>query len=365
MRVKSLTIAGLFAILLTGFLVACGDNEASSSTNTTPPTGNDVATEFSADLQVVGSLDDLEGRLLFIEERGQPNFRVGELHFPSGEISTLFKAPENSWIYQVAESSLGDVVISYSAPAESGAAILDRRGIYQLNGIGTENVVADALVPATKEDEVLAYPAWGPNGRILYYAEVVPNPKLRGAFIMRMIRYIVSSDDREQILPMALLPAVSPNGEEVAYITVNPLTTVRSLFKADSFGDKPKMLILEFDFPDLDTPKYSQDGEWIYFIGLEDPNQQQGFLENLLFGVPAYAHENHEVPADWWRVPASGGEPERLTEIRLIIHDGAFSPDGKQFIFSTSEGLYGMNADGSNLRHLVKSRAIKDIDWVE
>ena len=56
------------------------------------------------------------------------------------------------------------------------------------------------------------------------------------------------------------------------------------------------------------SPMYSPDGRWIAF------------------------HRNVSV-SDLWRVPATGGTPERLTDLRTNIYSLAWAPDGKSIVF--------------------------------
>ena len=55
---------------------------------------------------------------------------------------------------------------------------------------------------------------------------------------------------------------------------------------------------------------------------------------------------------DIYRVPRSGGAPQRLTTSPGIDTGGSYSPDGSQIVFesdrSGTQQLYVMNADGSN-----------------
>jgi Tol biopolymer transport system component len=54
--------------------------------------------------------------------------------------------------------------------------------------------------------------------------------------------------------------------------------------------------------------------------------------------------------------PASGGQPQRLTNAPGIDTGGSYSPDGSRIVFESDRGgtqqLYVMNADGSNQRRI-------------
>ena len=59
---------------------------------------------------------------------------------------------------------------------------------------------------------------------------------------------------------------------------------------------------------------------------------------------------------DIYRVPATGGTPQRLTDTPGIDIGGSYSPDGSKIVFesdrSGSQQVYIMNADGSGQRRL-------------
>jgi hypothetical protein len=48
----------------------------------------------------------------------------------------------------------------------------------------------------------------------------------------------------------------------------------------------------------------------------------------------------HDIPSDWWRIPVSGGEPERLTELNLVGLYGDFVGNGRYLAFASRSGLY-------------------------
>ena len=58
-------------------------------------------------------------------------------------------------------------------------------------------------------------------------------------------------------------------------------------------------------------------------------------------------------PADWWRVPVAGGQPEQLTHIYDTSLYGVFSPDGQHIVYCSGSGLSVMNADGTGVTSLL------------
>jgi len=127
----------------------------------------------------------------------------------------------------------------------------------------------------------------------------------------------------------------------------------------------------------VDAPFFSPDGSFIYFSAtgdgrlapalVEDPLQgtarprEWGWLDALFGAQTAFANG---APSDWWRIPAAGGQPQRLTRILDTGLSGAFSPDGGRIAFIALSGLYLMNPDGSGLTQLLNVANVGTVDWV-
>jgi Tol biopolymer transport system component len=108
-------------------------------------------------------------------------------------------------------------------------------------------------------------------------------------------------------------------------------------------------------------PRWSPDGAWLAFTreAPGGPWMQGGPAGPAPGGGPQGAEGPLSVPlpqADIWRVAASGGEPERLTDSAGDDRAPVFSPDGTKILFdSTRDGnteIYVMNADGTGQRRL-------------
>jgi Tol biopolymer transport system component len=90
----------------------------------------------------------------------------------------------------------------------------------------------------------------------------------------------------------AVNPAWSPDGRRLAYHTRAPVGPGDPLFVAESTGANPRQIFVN-PTPDGHNhfPTYSPDGRWIYFVSGFGTTQEM----------------------DLWRIPDSGGAPERLT----------------------------------------------------
>jgi len=90
------------------------------------------------------------------------------------------------------------------------------------------------------------------------------------------------------------------------------------------------------------------------------PTPPLSWLDQLL-GVQSAAA--HSIPSDWWSVPVTGGQPERLTAIFDMGMYADIAPDGQRLIFVSATGLYVMNPDGSDLQRLLNIWSGGTVDW--
>jgi Tol biopolymer transport system component/tRNA A-37 threonylcarbamoyl transferase component Bud32 len=100
---------------------------------------------------------------------------------------------------------------------------------------------------------------------------------------------MLGGTSRPFLTEIAMSPSWSPDGRRVAYHTSDPGDPI---FVAESTGANPRQLFVNAT-PDGHNhfPTYSFDGRWIYFVS--------GVFTTL--------------EMDLWRIPESGGAPERLT----------------------------------------------------
>jgi Tol biopolymer transport system component len=65
------------------------------------------------------------------------------------------------------------------------------------------------------------------------------------------------------------------------------------------------------------------------------------------------AKADGSIPSEWWSVPISGGALTRLTHIEALGLFASISPDGKRIASDSSDGIFVMNPDGSELTLLI------------
>ncbi len=166
----------------------------------------------------------------------------------------------------------------------------------------------------------------------------------------------------EIISDHAAWPRPSPDGTKLAYVAFDPPNGVNDLYLADPDGRNARPLMPLKTFLSVDAPFYSPDGQFIYFSATGDgPALALNWFDQLLGVQPTFANG---APSDWWRIPAAGGPPQRLTEILDVGLYGAFSPDGGHIAFIAVTGLYVMNPDGSALAPMLNVSNVGTVDWV-
>jgi Tol biopolymer transport system component len=132
-----------------------------------------------------------------------------------------------------------------------------------------------------------------------------------------------------------------------------------SIWSADANGDNQRADMRGTDWNWI--PRWSPDGAWLAFTreAPGGPWMQAGPAGPAPGGGPQGGDGPLAVPlphADIYRVAASGGEPQRLTDSPGDDRAPVFSPDGTHILFdSTRDGnteIYVMNADGSDERRI-------------
>jgi dipeptidyl aminopeptidase/acylaminoacyl peptidase len=111
-------------------------------------------------------------------------------------------------------------------------------------------------------------------------------------------------------------PSWSNNGQYIAYLGgANPIYGTTFLWVVPSSGEKPQMLTANLDRNVRGKPLWSADDKYIYFV-LEDSGN-----------------------IHLCRIPASGGEIERVIAGERTVGNAIFSPDGKYIAFIMGDSL--------------------------
>ena len=329
-------------------LISCQSSEEAQSSVSTTSSGS------------TPTPDSLVGSLIFIEQNERDQLLLWH-DLETRETKTLFKADENGWIAQAIASPNGEqIVMAYAPPPPEGQIQFGYTNLYILTPF--ENLEPELLVERAHPEELLFNPVWSPNGRYIYYSHILPIDEELNELHFYLKRLEIETKNIEDVIENGVWPRISPNGELVAFATINPSTRKRDLFLANSDGTNVELIASSTEFIDLDAPLFSPDGKWLYFSAVTSQQSTRLMWLNKLLGVKVVSA--HSVPSDWWRQPITGGEPEKLTALNEIRMYGTFSPDGRLFAFSSATGIYMMNPDGTELSLFLEVPAADSLTWV-
>lgn len=307
---------------------------------------------------------------------------IQQVDFATGEVKQLFAVPEGGWLTAASQAETDQrMALAYAAPPEAGQVQLGYTDIYLLPGDCAERpggcTPADltALVERSDPHEAYFSPVWAPDGRALYFAHFRPSqPGKDSSFQYALQRLEVARGQAlgapEHVLDDALWPAVSPDGTQITYVYTDPGDLSNHLFIAAADGSQPRPLTTPGMFEAVDAPLFSADGTRIFFSAVGDGPAAhqpgwQAWLDWLTGAQTASAAPlAHNVPSDWWQIPAGGGAPTRLTEIYETGLFGDLSPDGRRIAFLSAGGLYVMDVDGRNLQRLLSLSGFGTLEWV-
>ncbi len=355
MKTKLSLIFPLLALLLVACSVEITEVTPVSATPTRVPA---AATPLPwADLS-------LTGQLIFLRGEGDMRQSLVKLDLASGALLPLFDPPDEGRLSNAAISPDGtQVVMIYAPPAPDQSGPGDT-GLYLLStecaslpeGCGSQ---APTLLRQNKQ-EWFVTPTWSPDGKYIYYAHFVQRASLNVSdYTIERMTY--PGGQSEVVLENALWPRLSPDGSKLAYLSFDPANFNQMLKVAEADGTNPQLLIPADTFTVIDDHFFSPDGSIIVFSApTEFTAVGPSWLEQLLGVRTASAHS---FPSDWWRISATGGEPERLTQISSIGLYGTFAPNGNHIAFIDLFGVYVMNPDGTEILQLLDLTAMGMLQW--
>lgn len=343
----------VFALLLTLLLTSCdasapvvatqpGSSTAVSPTPvpspTTIPTSSFYAIELSAGQQALVEIDHV--------------FAIRH---------TIFQVPTNGWLASFdlwpVTGSGGQFVVAYAPPPPPGEINFGFTSLYLLPQDGGE---MELLLGPQVDGELFFNPVWSADGQSIYFSHVTPRAGEEYSFDTTLERLHLPTAQIDLIAADAIWPQLSSDGTMLAYVFIEPVTLANSLVLADPDGGNVRELVGVEMFTAVDAPIFSPDNQMIYFSAVE-PAAVRSWWERL-WGVQVVAA--HNLPSDWYRVPVTGGEVERLTTINGVGLYGRFAPSGAPvFAFTSQGGIYEMAADGTGLTKWLEGAFTDSLAW--
>ena len=112
---------------------------------------------------------NLKGRLVYIsvtKSGGNSVLSIQALNLATGEVTTIFTAPENSWIYYVTVSPDGSqLVMSYLPPSQGNNLGIQALYLMPLDGSKPPQLL---ITPPTQYDQYIQV-EWSPDGKDIYF----------------------------------------------------------------------------------------------------------------------------------------------------------------------------------------------------
>lgn len=212
-----------------------------------------------------------------------------------------------------------------------------------------------AYNPATKQDRViheeppgalLYHPAWVPDGQSLYYGRVehhFDGPRYQGfqEMIMRIGR---DGQNPTQVLLDAASPSVSPDGQQIVFITHEPAPREPGLWRLDLASGATTNLVAGPSPVEINAPIYAPDGQTVAFSA-SALSGLANFKTGRALWEPPVA-EAHGLPADIWMVAPDGSNLHQFTKLNEDRLLPAYAPDGQSIAALGLGGLYVFGLDG-------------------
>lgn len=326
--------------------------------------GTETALEPPPPPSVAESAIEASGTIYYVNQVGQPDFGIMSIDMASNQESTFFDIPDAGWAYEIdASDATNEIVFSYTPPPFDGPQFYDRIGLYTLPLDGGDVEPTPLIVPQ-QANEFFYDPIWMPDGRGIVYAHYVVIENNMQNYELTVEKYDIESGQSTVLAQNGFWPDVSPDGRLVTYLDINFETQSRSLWIVDINSENARELVGVEAFGDLDTPVFSPDGEWIYFVTI--PKAKEANIWDRITGVRvAEAHGNHDTPGDWYRIPVAGGTPQKVTAESVIMLYGAFSPDETVFGYATMDGLYLLDQVANVYELRYESRSMRNFTWGE
>ncbi|TAK11212.1 MAG: hypothetical protein EPO32_12535 [Anaerolineae bacterium] len=344
------------ALALTALLAAC----TATATPETPPGIIDNA-------PVVSTLDGLvdlpvpkglAGNVTLGVALGA-SFQIADIDMTSGAVTVRHITSGDAWFNGLATAPDGRTMVAFAPPPESGLQ-LGLSGLYTLNADGA---LQPWLARDTATFESFLHPNWTPDGALVYarYRTLDDGSQ---PYMFSVERRTSPEEEAVTLVENAAVPAVSPDGEWLAALRFEPNAGNNALLLARADGSDLHELLPEAEYPIVDAPAFSADGQWVYFTLPESGvvRSEHNWWDDL-FGVrTAYAHN---LPANWWRVAVAGGAPQQVTFDVFTQLNGALSPDGEWLLSASDQGLFLVDLASGQVTFILKGSVqfYAAVDW--
>ena len=294
---------------------------------------------------------------------------VQQLDLGTGGITTIFQTPPDGYIESaVISPDHKTLVMSYAPPGSQPGATFTPLALFSMPMDGSQAPQQLFPVPLTGDQNI--QPVWSPDGNFIYFVLVnnaVPPAEPNQHYpIDQIYRAAYPNGQPEKILEKAYWPRLSADGSRLIYVSENPDDGTNKLFVANNDGSHPQQVALSgANAPTIiDAPIFLPDGKTILFSA-PTPVQPAAasWLDRLLGVIQVSAHN---IPSEWWSVPAGGGTVTQLTHIQAASLYASVSPDKRMIASFSGDGVFVMNPDGTELTMMVTGTGgnMGTVNWI-
>ena len=327
---------------------SCSINSSPSQVNNSQQNTNENPSYQGMNTSVPWAKLNLTGKLIYnaglIRSEGLYS-AIQSLDLSTGEVSTVFQDLKGGWINDLAVApNACFLVMSYTPPP--GTGMQDALYSIPLDGSQPPQLL---FTPPIDQDQYYQ-PTWSPDGRYVYFAHFIVQPRTT----YEIMRMIYPDGKPEKVVDHAYWPRLSEDGTRLVYVSIDPATGANSLFFANADGTNAQQIpVTKLLTPMIiDAPMFSPDNQTILFSSPPKLQASATTLFDKIMGVSMVAADG-TIPSDWWSVPLTGGEPNRLTRVHSLGLYGSFSPDKKHIASYSMYGIFVMKPDGTGVNMLV------------
>ena len=352
--------AALIAIMILVLLAACssGDAHQTASVSVEPQEAAEPTGEISEAVlkSPTAKTDSLVGELYYLALAGEKQ-QLLKLDLASSDEELIFAVPELGWLSGAAVSPDGQqIVLSYSAPPEEGQVQFGFTDLYLMPADGSQ----DPVPLITKEDPSEAFfnISW-PVEDTIYYAHVAPSADDDGivSYSSQVERISPDGTNREVLASTAAWPRLAPDGSKLSYVNDD-----LELIISQADGSNAEVVLDAESFEAVDAPLFPAGRDEVCFSAVNPQPQSALSMWERLLGVRRV--RAHSVPSDWYCLSLDSGELVQLTDLNALGLYGDFNPEATHLAFISTDGVYILAADGSDLQKLKDASAFGTLNWL-
>jgi Tol biopolymer transport system component len=251
-----------------------------------------------------------------------------------------------------------------SDAADSDYYVRFTSDIWGVSPNGTSTVLARSDSP----DVMYNHPTWSPDGATLFYS--------REAFYrtggiegqtLSIERRSVASGDHSVIIADGYWPAVSPNGQVLAFVRFGPNGKADLWIHQLSSGAERRLT--DGRFVNITSPRFSPDGLRLAFGGelaTADIGAPLASLPSSFdgpFGFLAEPAEAHEIMAGLWLVNIGGSGLQRVGDFVVDGLNVSWTSDPNRVLLFGTNGLYDVDLNRGSRTTITEPGSHRGFDW--